>query len=99
MEALEAFAALAHPTRLGAFRLLVKAGPPGRPAGEIAEALGTPAPTMSFHLAHLERAGLAAARRDGRLVFYAADYSHMQGLIRYLLEDCCRGPQTPNQRK
>ena len=55
-----------------AFRLLVRAGPGGVAAGEIARALGVPAATMSFHLAHLARAGLASQSRDGRSIIYAA---------------------------
>ena len=74
-----------------AFRLLVRAGPGGVAAGEIARALGVPAATMSFHLAHLARAGLASQSRDGRSIIYAADFDRMQGLIDYLGEDCCAG--------
>ncbi len=79
-----------------AFRLLVRAGPVGIPAGEIARALGVPAPTMSFHLAHLARAGLVSQSRDGRSIIYAADFDGFRGLIDYLSEDCCAGwPELP----
>ena len=95
--AIEALGALAHDTRLTAFRVLVRAGPGGVPAGEIARALGVPAATMSFHLAHLARAGLVTATRDGRSVIYAADFAGMRGLIDYLSEDCCAGWTTSGE--
>ncbi len=94
--AIGALGALAQETRLGAFRLLVRAGPAGIPAGEIARALGVPAATMSFHLGHLARAGLVARLRDGRSIIYAADFDGMRGLMDYLSEDCCAGwPDAP----
>ena len=61
-QALSALSALAHETRLTVFRLLVRQGPEGMPAGEVAQRLGVPAPTLSFHLKELERAGLIRAR-------------------------------------
>ncbi len=89
--AITAFAALAQHARLSTLKLLVAAGPKGAAAGEIAEALGLPAPTMSFHLKELERSGLVNARKDGRRVIYAADYGGVRELIDYLLADCCGG--------
>jgi DNA-binding transcriptional ArsR family regulator len=89
--AIAALSALAQETRLEVFRLLVREGPEGRPAGAIAERLGIPAPTLSFHLAQLVRAGLALARRDGRTIHYAANYGGMNALLTYLTEDCCQG--------
>ncbi len=78
-----------------AFRLLVRAGPAGISAGEVGRALGVPAATLSFHLAHLARAGLVSHRRDGRSIIYAADFDGMRGLMDYLSEDCCAGwPET-----
>lgn len=68
-----AFAALSQPTRLEALRLLVRAGPEGLTAGTIADRLGVVSSTLSHHLAQLERAGLARARRQGRFVYYTAD--------------------------
>ena len=84
-------AALAQPHRLAVFRLLVVAGPDGRPAGEIAEALGLPGSSLSFHLAHLKRAGLVLATREGRSLRYAADFAAMGGLVEFLTENCCNG--------
>lgn len=89
--AVGALGALAQETRLSVFRLLVQAGPDGLMAGEIAERLGVPASTMSHHLATLERAGLATARRASRAIFYAADYDAIRGLLAFLMEDCCQG--------
>jgi len=89
--AIEALGALAHATRLGVFRLLVRKGHDGLPAGEIADRLGVHAATMSHHLGLLERAGLLRSWRVARQVFYAADFAGMRGLIAYLAEDCCAG--------
>jgi DNA-binding transcriptional ArsR family regulator len=90
-EAIDALGALAQETRLAIFRLLVRQGPGGLPAGTIAERLEIPAPTMSFHLAYLSRAGLVTSRREGRSILYAADYRGMNALLTYLTEDCCQG--------
>jgi ArsR family transcriptional regulator, arsenate/arsenite/antimonite-responsive transcriptional repressor len=87
--ALAAFAALSQETRLGAFRLLVQAGPGGMPAGEISAALDIPHNSLSFHLGHLERAGLAATERRGRSIIYSANFPFMQDLLGYLAENCC----------
>ena len=92
--AVEALAALAQETRLEAFRLLVRAGPGGLPAGAIAEQVDIPAPTLSFHLKELRSAGLVAAERQGRSIVYRADYEAMQRLLGFLTEQCCRGIQT-----
>jgi ArsR family transcriptional regulator len=89
--AIEALGALAQETRLAIFRLLVRQGPDGLPAGTIGERLDIPAPTLSFHLAQLSRAGLVASRRAGRSILYAADYRGMNALLTYLTEDCCQG--------
>ena len=89
--ALEALAALAHETRLKVYRLLVEAGPEGLSAGRIGQELDLPPATLSFHLAHLSRAGLITSRQDGRFVIYAADFQNMNGLVGYLTENCCGG--------
>ena len=91
MEATQAVAALAQETRLAAFRLLVRCGPSGLPAGEIAERLGVPGSTLSFHLKELDRAGLLRSWRRQRQIFYAADYEGMRRLLTFLTEDCCNG--------
>lgn len=89
--AIEALAALAQETRLAAFRLLVAAGYDGLAAGEIARRLGVPAATLSFHLAHLSRAGLITATREGRRILYRIDAGGVGGLISYLTDECCGG--------
>jgi DNA-binding transcriptional ArsR family regulator len=91
--------ALAQPTRLEVFRRLVQAGTAGIPAGTIADAVGTPKPTLSFHLAQLEGAGLATARRDGRSIHYAADYEAIAELVGFLYENCCGGACAPTPPK
>ena len=88
-QAIDALSALAQETRLEIYRLLVKAGPPGLPAGRIGEELDLPPATLSFHLAHLARAGLAQSRQDGRFVIYRADFNSMNELLGYLTENCC----------
>jgi ArsR family transcriptional regulator, arsenate/arsenite/antimonite-responsive transcriptional repressor len=90
-DAVNALSALAQETRLAVFRHLVVAGKEGVPAGQIAAALSVPAPTLSFHLKELERAGLITSRRESRLIFYCANYSGMKGLLDFLTEDCCCG--------
>lgn len=90
-DAVAALLALAQESRLGIFRLLVEAGPQGLPAGQIAEQMGLPAATLSFHLAHLKRAGLIACRRDGRSLIYSADFNEMSRLVGFLTENCCGG--------
>ncbi len=88
---IDALAALAQEHRLALFRLLVQSGEAGLPAGVIAERLAMPASSLSFHLAHMERAGLIRRTRHGRSLIYAADYAAMNGLIAYLTENCCAG--------
>lgn len=90
-DALSAFAALSQETRLAALRLLVRSGPSGLTAGELAEALATPAPTLSFHLKELAGAGLVLARKEGRNVIYRADYAGIRDLVAFLMADCCQG--------
>jgi DNA-binding transcriptional ArsR family regulator len=86
-----ALSALANEHRLAVFRLLVQAGPEGRPAGAIAEALDIPASSLSFHLAHLTCAGLIVQRRESRSLIYSADFGVMNGLVGFLTENCCGG--------
>jgi DNA-binding transcriptional ArsR family regulator len=89
--ALRSLAALAHVHRLGIFRLLVQHGPEGLPAGMIAERLGLPGATASFHLKELAGAGLAVAVPQSRFIYYRAHFDAMNGLIGYLTENCCQG--------
>lgn len=87
--AVERLAALAQETRLEIYRRLVRRGPEGLAAGAIAEALAIPKPTLSFHLAALERAGLVTARRQGRSILYAPDFAAAGELVAFLSESCC----------
>ena len=91
LNAIEALGALSQETRLEAFRTLVRHEPEGLPAGEIARQLSVPQNTLSTHLAILVNAGLAVSRRDGRSVVYRARLATMEGLVGYLLKDCCQG--------
>lgn len=83
--------ALAQPTRLEVFRLLVRNEPSGLPAGEIARLLGVPHNTMSTHLSILSRTGLISSERDGRSRVYRVDLSAVRNFLVYLLKDCCDG--------
>jgi DNA-binding transcriptional ArsR family regulator len=102
--AVRALAALAQESRLEVFRLLVQAGPQGLPAGEIADSLGIPASTLSFHVKALQQAGLVGSRQASRFIYYSADFSAMNDLIAFLGENCCGGraclpAATPARRK
>src|SRR5579859_6169048 len=90
-EAIKGLSALAQDGRLAVFRLLVKAGPEGKAAGDIARKLGIPANTLSAQLLILSNAGLTRARREGRSIIYAVNYEAMSELLVYLTEDCCGG--------
>jgi ArsR family transcriptional regulator len=85
----QALAALAHGTRLALFRMLVEQGPDGLPAGAIAERLGIPPSSLTFHVQHLHRAGLITQRRMSRQLIYAAEFTAMNRLVHYLTENCC----------
>ncbi|HEY5300518.1 MAG TPA: helix-turn-helix domain-containing protein [Acetobacteraceae bacterium] len=90
-QAVRSLGALAHDTRLALFRMLVERGPEGLSAGIIADRLGLPPSSLTFHVQHLHRAGLLTQRRLGRQLIYAADFTAMNGLIGYLTENCCGG--------
>ena len=90
-QVIEALAALAQRSRLAIFKLLVQSGPGGLAAGAIGEKLELPPATLSFHLAHLARAGLVDSRQEGRFVIYSANFDNMNSLVGYLTENCCSG--------
>ena len=94
LKAVEALSALAHEGRLSIFRLLVRAGCGGLPAGEISRKLDVLPNTLSANLTVLANAGLIESRREGRSVIYNADYERMTGLLGFLMEDCCNGDAT-----
>ena len=89
--AVEALSALAYEGRLSIFRLLVRAGPEGVAAGDIARKLKVLPNTLSAGLTVLTNSGLVTSRRDGRSIIYSADYSQMRKLLEFLIEDCCNG--------
>jgi DNA-binding transcriptional ArsR family regulator len=88
-EAVTALSALAQEHRLALFRLLVQAGEAGLPAGALAERLGIPNSSLSFHLAGLSRSGLVRQERQSRSIIYRADYGRMNELLAYLMQNCC----------
>jgi DNA-binding transcriptional ArsR family regulator len=90
-DAIARLSALAQDSRLEVFRLLVKAGPEGLAAGEIARKLGIAPNTLSAQLLLLSNAHLIRARRDGRSIIYSVDFAAMSGLLLFLTEDCCGG--------
>jgi ArsR family transcriptional regulator len=87
--AVEALAALAHESRLALYRLLVEQGPDGLAAGALADRLKIAPSSLTFHLQHLQRAGLISQRRASRHLIYAADFAVMNDLVGYLTENCC----------
>jgi ArsR family transcriptional regulator len=90
-DAVAALAALAQDNRLDVFRLLVRAGPDGLSAGQVASALGLAPNTLTFHFDRLRHAGLVTVRRAGRSMIYAARFERMRTLLSYLSENCCEG--------
>ena len=83
--------ALAHGSRLGIFRLLVRSGPQGMCVGDIGSKLKIAPTTLSFHLKELTQAKLIKARQESRFVYYSADFKRMNALLGYLTEHCCEG--------
>lgn len=92
-EAVEALGALAQETRLKICQILAGAGAAGLPAGDIALALGVPQNTLSFHLGHLEQAGLVTSRRQGRYIIYSARTDMLAALTSWL--DSILNKQSP----
>ena len=90
-QVVEALSALAQHTRLEIYRLLVACGPQGMAAGQVAERLQVSPANMSFHFKTLSHAGLISSRQDGRFVYYAANFTVMNGMLAYLTENCCAG--------
>ncbi len=96
-QALAALTALAQETRLDVFRMLVESGSTGLAAGELAEALDLPGPSLSFHLKELRQAGLIHCERDGRSRIYTPDFGAARALVGFLTENCCRGACAPRR--
>jgi ArsR family transcriptional regulator, arsenate/arsenite/antimonite-responsive transcriptional repressor len=89
--AISALGALAQDSRLAVFQALVRTGPAGLQPSQLAQALGIPPNTLSFHLKTLRSAGLVRQHRQGRAIHYRADYECMQALLQFLTHDCCNG--------
>src|SRR3546814_5808960 len=89
--ALSALAALAHPTRLEAFRLLVQHEPDGLSTGQLVEASGLTQSTFSTHLAVMVKAGVVNSEKRGRQFIQRADIDTLKGLMLFLAKDCCQG--------
>jgi DNA-binding transcriptional ArsR family regulator len=87
--AVESLGALAHEHRLAIYRLLIKQGPEGLPAGVVGNRIGLTPSSLTFHLQALQRAGLINQVRSGRQLFYSADFSAMNDLVGYLTDECC----------
>jgi ArsR family transcriptional regulator, arsenate/arsenite/antimonite-responsive transcriptional repressor len=87
----KALSALAQPTRLALYRLLVACGPQGMAAGQVAEKLKVSPATLSFHFRTLSHAGLIESRQDGRFIYYMANFEAMNDILAYLTENCCGG--------
>lgn len=92
-QVVKALSALAQPTRLAVYRLLVERGPDGMAAGLVAEKLKVSPATLSFHFKTLSHAGLIESRQEGRFIYYAANFAVMNGMVAYLTENCCGGDQ------
>ena len=88
---IKALAALAQPNRLQIFRTLVVKGPEGLTPALLAQCLGMPANTLSFHLKELMNADLISQERSGRNLIYRAQYDHMNAVLAYLTQNCCQG--------
>lgn len=90
-QVIPALAALAQESRLAVYRLLVETGPNGLAASKIAEALGLPPSSLSFHLKELSHADLVRAKQEGRSIIYSANFQTMNALVSFLTENCCGG--------
>jgi ArsR family transcriptional regulator, arsenate/arsenite/antimonite-responsive transcriptional repressor len=88
-QVVKALSALAQPTRLALYRLLVQRGPDGMAAGQVSDKLKVSPATLSFHFKTLSHAGLIESRQDGRFIYYAANFTAMNDMLAYLTENCC----------
>ncbi|MGJ8477064.1 ArsR/SmtB family transcription factor [Sphingobium yanoikuyae] len=90
-DALSILSALSHPTRLDAFRLLIRHEPDGLSTGELVDASGLTQSTFSTHLAVMVKAGLVLSEKRGRQQIQSANLDVLRGLMIYLVKDCCQG--------
>ena len=92
-QVVKALSALAQPTRLALYRLLVARGPDGMAAGQVSGKLKVSPATLSFHFKTLSHAGLIESKQEGRFIYYAANFTVMNDMVAYLTENCCGGDQ------
>lgn len=97
--ALEAFASLSQETRLRVFKLLIEHGRDGVVPSAIASELKIPDNTLSFHLSHMNKAGLVTAKKEGRSITYFANTAHIKKLIAFLEMNCCAKEKTRTRNK
>jgi len=90
-QAVDAFSALSHETRLTVFKLLLKEGEQGLSAGVIARQLDVQPSTLTSHLHILKRSGLLQSTRHQQKIVYSADISGTRNLLRFLTQECCQG--------
>ncbi|EJU14771.1 metalloregulator ArsR/SmtB family transcription factor [Novosphingobium sp. 11B] len=89
--ALSILTALAHPTRLSTFKLLVQHEPEGLSTGQLVEDSGLSQSTFSTHLAVLVKAGVVVSEKRGRQQIQRASIDSLRGLMLFLAKDCCGG--------
>ena len=89
--ATQVFESLSSGIRLDVYRLLVRHGPGGRVAGDIASTLDVPPANLSFHLKAMTQAGLVSVKQEGRFQRYRANLPLMAELVAYLTAECCGG--------
>jgi ArsR family transcriptional regulator len=89
--ALTLFETLSSGLRLDIYRLLMRQGPQGLVAGEIAALLELPASNTSFHLKAMTHSGLLLVTQEGRFQRYRANMDIMLELVGFLTEECCSG--------
>ncbi len=99
-EAAAQLAELGHSTRLGIFRVLVRAGRQGVPVGDIQQILAIPHSTLSHHLSRMSKVGLMEQRREGRTLFCCLQFGTVEALLGFLYAECCLGiPTTPEEQQ
>ncbi len=81
--------ALGNVTRLRIYRALVRAGQEGLPVGHLQEKLDIPGSTLSHHLKKLVDTGLVIQERQATTLICTANYRDMNGLVGYLVDECC----------
>ena len=89
-ETAKCLAELGHVTRLEIYRFLVRMGK-SVPVGDIQQELSVPGSTLSHHISRLAKAGLITQERDGRILYCSPQFDRLQGIIDFLVDECCEG--------